>query len=162
MEDAEDILDIYSPFVTGSAVSFEERPPPVREMRDRISASHEWLVAETDSRVSGYAYAAPFHRRPAYRWSAEVSIYLATEAQGCGVGRMLLAELFDRLAQRGFVNAFAGTTLPNDRSIALFRSFGFEKIAHQRQVGFKLGSWHDVGWWQLQLQDPVCPPPALR
>ena len=130
-------------------------------MARRIRTSHIWLVAEVDSAVRGYAYAAPFHRRPAYRWSTEVSIYLADDATGKGIGKQLLRELVDKLVGRGFVNAFAGTTLPNPASIALFESFGFEKIAHQRNVGFKLGAWHDVGWWQLQLRDAAVPPPDL-
>ena len=160
-DDAQEVLDIYAPFVTDTAVSFEVEPPSVAEMGERIESSHLWLVAEDPSGLCGYAYAAPFHRRPAYRWSVEVSIYLASRAQRRGIGRKLLAELVEQLRARGFVNAFAGTTLPNDRSIALFESFGFEKIAHQRKVGFKLGTWHDVGWWQLQVGESSTPPPDL-
>ena len=159
--DAQQVLQIYSPFVTDTAVSFEEEPPSIEEMGGRISESHVWLVAEDPSGVVGYVYAAPFHRRPAYRWSVEVSIYLAPAGQGRGLGRALLTELLDETRNHGFVSALAGTTLPNPRSIRLFESFGFEKIAHQRQVGFKLGAWHDVGWWQLHLRDPSVPPPDL-
>lgn len=159
--DAQDILDIYTPFVTDSATSFEEEPPSAQEMSERITGSHVWVVAEDAGRICGYAYATRFHPRAAYRWSVEVSIYLSSEVQGRGVGKLLLQDLLDRLVDRGFVNAFAGTTLPNARSIALFESFGFEKIAHQKNVGFKHAAWHDVGWWQLQLQEPTDPPPAL-
>ena len=157
--DAQDILDVYTPYVTDTATSFEEEPPSVEEMSERIARSHVWLVAEDAGRFLGYAYATRFHPRAAYRWSVQVSIYLAPEAQGRGVGKLLLRELLDRLIAAGFVNAFAGTTLPNARSVALFESFGFEKIAHQKKVGFKLGEWHDVGWWQLQVQEPSSPPP---
>ena len=159
--DARDILDVYTPYVTDSATSFEEEPPSVQEMSERIARSHVWLVAEDAGHILGYAYATRFHPRAAYRWSVQISIYLAPEAQGRGVGKLLLRELLDRLVAAGLVNAFAGTTLPNVRSIALFESFGFEKIAHQKAVGFKLGEWHDVGWWQLQLQEPSSPPPTL-
>ena len=159
--DASAVLDIYAPFVTDSAVSFEEDPPTVDEMADRIARSHVWLVAEDALGPCGYAYAARFHPRPAYRWSTEVSIYLSPRAQHRGAGKALLAELLERLEAGGFVNAFAGTTLPNPRSVALFEAFGFVKIAHQRKVGFKLGAWHDVGWWQLELQEPPTPPPSL-
>jgi phosphinothricin acetyltransferase len=62
----------------------------------------------------------------------------------------------------GFVNAFAGIALPNFASVALFESFGFDKIGHWCQVGYKLGEWHDVGWWQLQLREPSVPPPKLQ
>ena len=158
IEDAHDILAIYTPHVTDSATSFEEQPPSVQEMNERIARSHVWLVAEDAGHILGYAYATRFHPRAAYRWSVEVSIYLAPEAQGRGFGKLLLRELLDRLVAAGFVNAFAGTTLPNERSIALFESFGFEKIAHQKKVGFKLGGWHDVAWWQLRLQEATVPP----
>ena len=160
--DASAIADIYAPYVTGTAISFEEDPPSVAEMAERIEKSHMWLLAEDGSGIHGYAYAAPFHRRPAYRWSVEVSIYLEPEVIGKGIGRRLLSELIEGLRERGFVNAFAGTTLPNPASIALFESYGFEKIAHQKKVGFKLGGWHDVGWWQLQLIEPPTAPRGLN
>ena len=160
-DDADAILAIYAPFVTDTTVSFEERPPTTHEMRDRIARSVEWLVYEDGPRILGYAYAAPFHGRAAYRWSVEVSIYLVEGAQRRGIGRALLAELLEHLRTRGYVNAFAGTTLPNAASVGLFESFGFERIALQKNVGFKLGAWHDVGWWQLQLRDPPVPPPAI-
>jgi L-amino acid N-acyltransferase YncA len=160
-KDADDILAIYAPYIARTAISFEEQPPSVDEMASRIENSHLWLVAEEDSRITGFAYATRFHPRPAYRWSTEVSIYLADGARGRGLGSRLLRELLDGLRARGFVNAFAGTTLPNPASVALFESFGFEKVAHQRKVGFKLGAWHDVGWWQLHLRDPRAPPPSI-
>ena len=158
-DDARAVLGVYTPYVVDTAVSFEEQPTSEREMAYRITRSHAWIVGEDASGVCGYAYAAPFHPRPAYRWSVEVSIYLSPRAQGRGLGRALLTELLEQLRSRSFVNAFAGVTLPNPRSIALFESFGFVKIAHQNKVGFKLGAWHDVGWWQLELQEPTTPPP---
>lgn len=160
-EDADAVLAIYAPYVTETTISFEESPPTIEEMPARIARGVEWLVYEEGSRIIGYAYAVPFHARAAYRWSVEVSIYLAEGMQGRGIGRALLAELLDRLRTRGYVNAFAGTTLPNPASSGLFESFGFERIAVQKQVGFKLGAWHDVGWWQLRLRDPTVPPPDL-
>jgi phosphinothricin acetyltransferase len=158
-DDAAAILEIYAPIVRETAISFEGEPPSAEEIVGRIERSHVWLVAELDGRVAGYAYAAEFHPRDAYRWATEISIYLAPEARGRGVGKMLVGEVLERLRAMGFVNAFAGTTLPNPGSVGLFESFGFEKIAHWDQVGFKHGGWHDVGWWQLRLQPASVPPP---
>jgi L-amino acid N-acyltransferase YncA len=161
-DDAAAIAAIYAPLVTDSIVSFEEDPPSAEEMADRIAASHVWLVAEDDGDVVGYAYAARFHPRAAYRWSTEASIYLAPEARGRGTGKRLVAELLVRLKAMGFVNVFGGTSLPNPASERLLESFGFKKVAHWEHVGFKLDAWHDVSWRQLTLQEPTVPPPEPR
>jgi phosphinothricin acetyltransferase len=160
--DAAVIAAIYAPMVTDSIISFEEEPPSPEEMAERIAASHVWLVAEEDGKVVGYAYAAPFHPRAAYRWAVEVSIYLAPEARGHGLGKELLTPLLQRLREMGFVQAFGGTALPNPASERLLESFGFKKIAHWERVGFKFDAWHDVSWRQLTLQEPSVPPPELR
>jgi phosphinothricin acetyltransferase len=160
-EDAAAIAAIYAPMVTDTVISFEEEPPSPDEMAERIATSHLWLVAEQEGQVVGYAYASRFHPRAAYRWAVEVSIYLAPEAQGRGIGKRLLGTLLDRLKEMGFVHAFGGTTQPNPASEGLFESFGFKKIAHWDRVGFKFDDWHDVSWRQLTLQEPTVPPPDL-
>ena len=159
--DAAGVLAIYEPIVRDTPISFEMEPPTEEQMAARIARSHEWLVIERGRNIVGYAYAAPFHQRAAYRWSVEISIYLAQNARGSGLGRKLLSELLVSLSRRGFVNAFAGIALPNAVSVRLFESFGFEKVAQQMNVGFKLGAWHDVGWWQRQLRAPTSPPPDI-
>ena len=160
-EDAAAVLGIYGPVVESTPASFETEVPTENDIAGRMRASHLWLVHERESVVTGYAYAAPFHRRGAYRWSVEVSVYVDEGERGRGVGPLLVARLLEEMRERGFVNAFGGITLPNDASVRLFEDFGFEQIALQKQVGFKLGRWHDVGWWQLHLRDPSVPPPAL-
>lgn len=152
--DAAACAAIYAPHVEGSAVSFEERAPDTAEMAARIKrygASHAWLVAELDDEVVGYAYATPFNERPAYRWSAGVSVYIADDARGQGLGRALYAALFDRLRGRGFRMACAGITLPNEASVGLHEHLGFEQVGVNREIGWKDGSWRDVGWFQLEL-----------
>ncbi|HSS41392.1 MAG TPA: GNAT family N-acetyltransferase [Solirubrobacterales bacterium] len=157
---------IYRPHVEGSPVSFEERPPDAGEMAARIErygASHAWLVAEREGRVVGYAYATAFNERPAYRWSASVSVYVAEDARGVGVGRALYEALFDRLRERGFRMACAGITLPNEASVGLHESLGFEQTGLNREIGFKEGAWRDVGWFQLELAPAdEGPPPEPR
>ncbi|HEV2790212.1 MAG TPA: GNAT family N-acetyltransferase [Solirubrobacterales bacterium] len=145
---------IYAPHVEGSAVSFDELAPDAAAMRERIervAATHAWLVAERGGRVVGYAYGYPFQQRPAYRWTVGVSVYVATEEHGRGVGRALYDALFDRLRERGFRMAHAGITLPNEASVALHESLGFERVGVNREIGWKHGAWRDVGWWQLEL-----------
>jgi phosphinothricin acetyltransferase len=166
VRDADACAAIYAPHVEGTPVSFEERAPDAAEMAVRIErygASHAWLVAERDGRVVGYAYATAFNERPAYRWSAGVSVYVATEAQGSGVGRALYEALFARLRERGIRTACAGITLPNEASVSLHESLGFEQVGLNRRIGWKLGAWRDVGWFQLELEPPgEGPPPEPR
>jgi L-amino acid N-acyltransferase YncA len=163
--DADRILEIYSHFVFRTSVTFETEPPTAEEMRIRVEQAlhkHVWLVCERGEQLLGYAYGAPFHSRSAYRWSAEVSVYVHPDAQGQGMGRALLERVLEVLRERGYVNAFAGIALPNPASVALFESHGFEQIALQKEVGFKRGRWHDVGWWQLRLAPASIPPPTLK
>jgi L-amino acid N-acyltransferase YncA len=161
--DAAACAEIYAPHVEGSAVSFEEQAPGAAEMAARIErygASQAWLVAERESEVVGYAYATAFNERPAYRWSASVSVYVAEEARGSGVGRALYEALFECLRERGFHMACAGITLPNEASTRLHESLGFEQVGVNRQIGWKQGAWRDVGWFQLELAPaPDGPPP---
>jgi L-amino acid N-acyltransferase YncA len=155
--DAAACLEIYRPYVLDTAITFETDVPTVEEMADRIvdaRVMHEWLVLEVDGEVTGYAYAHQFNSRAAYQWSVETSVYLAQDRLRSGGGRMLYAELLRRLAERGFRRAFAGIAQPNDASNALHQAFGFRRAGHYRRVGWKLGAWHDVQWWQLDLLGP--------
>ena len=163
--DAEQILAIYGPIVTQTAISFEVVPPDLDEMRTRISNTltrFPWLVYSEGDRVLGYAYASQHRQRSAYQWSVDVSVYVKPEIHRRGVGRSLYDSLFGILRSQGYYSAFAGITLPNDASVGLHTQMGFEPVGLYRGVGYKLGSWHDVGWWQLRLRatDGLPSPPT--
>jgi L-amino acid N-acyltransferase YncA len=128
-------------------------------MARRIRAAHEWLVAERDGVVVGYAYGGVHRGRRAYQWTAEVSAYVDRGAQRTGVGRELYAELFKRLRERGFRLLVAGITLPNDASVGIHEALGFEPVGVYKNIGWKAGEWWDVGWWQLDLGAPEGEPP---
>jgi phosphinothricin acetyltransferase len=115
------------------------------------SPLHPWLIVEENGLVRGYASSSPYHRRPAYRWTAETSIYLAADAQGHGLGKHLLSSLIELLTRQGYVTAIGAIALPNPTSIALHRQLGFVPAGTYRGVGFKLGEWIDVSLWQLDL-----------
>jgi phosphinothricin acetyltransferase len=160
--DAAACAAIYAPSVE-SPTSFEENPPDAAEMATRIaqySATHAWLVAEDGGEVVGYAYACPFLQRPAYRWTVSVSVYVAAGRAGEGIGRSLYEELFARLRRQGFRMAVAGITLPNPASVTLHERLGFFQTGVNHAVGWKLGAWRDVGWYQLELspESPGVPP----
>jgi L-amino acid N-acyltransferase YncA len=152
--DAAACAEIYAPYVTDTAITFEEEPPSAQEMAERIvaaSRTHAWLVLEDGGRIVGYAYGGPFRTRAAYRFSCEVSVYVEMGRRRTGAGRALYAALLPRLTERGFHTALAGMTMPNDASIALHRALGFEPVGTYREVGFKHGAWHDVAWVQRSL-----------
>ena len=151
--DAAACAAIYAPYVTGTAISFEETPPSPQQMADRIGDAHTWLVAEeSDGAIAGYAYASRHAERAAYRWTADVAIYLAPAYHGRGLGRTLYGELFAILLDRGQRMLCAGVTLPNPASEGLHRAMGFEEVGVYRRVGYKLGAWQDVRWYQLDLR----------
>jgi phosphinothricin acetyltransferase len=161
-EDAEQILEIYSPHVTDTPVSFETEVPTLLEFKKRIeeyTAKFPWIVAEINGEIAGYAYASTHRSRAAYEWSVECSVYIDKSHQGKKIGTALYAKLFEMIKAQGAVNVYAGITLPNEGSIRLHESMGFFPIGTFKDVGFKLGKWWDVGWWQLQLQLPVRPQP---
>jgi phosphinothricin acetyltransferase len=161
--DAAACAAIYAPYVAGAATSFEEEPPAADDFAERIerlSATHAFLVAERDDIVVGFAYAGPHRVRPAYRWTAETSVYVADGHQGDGVGRQLYVALIKLLRRQGMHVALAGITLPNAASAALHGTLGFEQVGLYRQIGYKAGAWRDVSWWQLVLHPAEDGPPA--
>jgi len=165
--DAEAIAGIYAPYVRDTAISFETEPPSVDEMRGRVRAVltwAPWLVCERDGRVVGYAYAARFHARAAYQWTVEVTVYVDSAVHRSGVGRALYGMLLDALRLQGFRTAVGIIALPNAPSVALHERLGFRNVGVALETGFKHGCWHDIGWWQLELQrfaDPPAPPRPL-
>ncbi|HEX2165975.1 MAG TPA: GNAT family N-acetyltransferase [Longimicrobiales bacterium] len=145
---------IYRPAVTDTAISFEIDPPDAAIMASRVEkmlARLPWIVCDSAGGVAGYAYASPYRDRPAYQWSVEVSAYVREGVRRSGVARALYASLFEILALQGFRNALAGITLPNEASEGFHRAVGFTPIGVYRSVGYKLGSWHDVGWMERSL-----------
>lgn len=159
--DADACAAIYAPFVRDGAVSFEEEPPTGTEFGERIartSLTHPWLVAERDGAVAGFAYASPHRARAAYRWAAEVAVYVDPARHRAGTGRELYAALLPLLRRQGLHVACAGITLPNAASIGLHEAFGFEPVGVYRGIGYKAGAWCDVGWWQLRLAAGDGPP----
>lgn len=163
--DAGALADIYRPFVRDTVISFEVVPPDEAEMAARIEkvlARFPWLVFEQGGEVLGYAYGSPHRDRAAYQWAAEAGIYIAPKAHRRGVGNALYTVLFAALRCQGFHRVYGGITLPNAASVGLHEAQGFKHIGTYAQVGFKFGSWHDVGWWALELGGSSAPtPPAV-
>ena len=150
------VQSIYAQHVLHGLASFEEVPPDAAEMdrryREIVGRNLPYVVAESDGRVAGYAYAAPYRTRPAYRYTVEDSVYIAPDAVGRGLGRAALAEVIRRAAALGYRQMIAvigdSGNLP---SIRLHEAMGFRHSATLQSVGFKLGRWVDSVLMQLRL-----------
>lgn len=165
VQDAAAIRAIYAPFCENTTVSFEMRAPSFEEMEARIRKITEqfpWLVCERDGELLGYGYAGPHRERSAYRWSVDVGVYVEARCRRLGLGRAIYTALFRILGRQGFYKAYAGIVLPNAASVGLHEALGFLPVGVYRGVGYKLGAWRDVGWWQLALQDEQPDPPEPR
>jgi phosphinothricin acetyltransferase len=157
-QDAAQVAAIYRPYCEENAVSFEEEAPGAAEMAgriERLTRSYPWLVDDEGGRVRGYVYASPHRQKAAYRWAVEVTAYIHPDHRGRGIGRALYLELFARLRAQGLFKAYAGILVPNPASQAFHEAMGFALVGIYRGVGYKLGAWRDVGWWQLALQPEV-------
>ena len=154
-DDGAGIAAIYAPIVRDTPISFELDPPDAAEMGARVASTllrFPYLVRTDGKTVLGYAYATMFRARPAYDWSFEMAIYVHAQARRYGVGRSLYTTLLALMRHADYRTAIAGITLPNPESEAFHESFGFRPVARFEHVGFKQGRWHDVGFWQLDLQ----------
>ncbi|HUK37467.1 MAG TPA: arsinothricin resistance N-acetyltransferase ArsN1 family B [Vicinamibacterales bacterium] len=154
--DADALVAIYAPYVETTPVSFETVVPGAEEFAGRIAKSltkWQYLVAERDGEIAGYAYGSMHRERAAYRYAVEVSAYVAPRFHRQGIGRALYRQLFEDLTALGYCTAFAGITVPNEASVGLHRSVGFEPIGVFRNIGWKFDRWHDVAWMQRRLRD---------
>jgi phosphinothricin acetyltransferase len=162
--DAKQIIDIYAPSILSAAISFETELPSIAEMQKRIETilqTYPWIVCEVDGKIAAYVYGSKHRDREAYQWSSECSVYVHQDFKGKGIGKEMYQLLFQILKLQGIRNVYAGITLPNEASVTLHENCGFEKFAEYENVGYKLRSWHTVGWWKLRLNnyDPDPPPP---
>ena len=160
--DAAAIAEIYRPIVTSTPISFEIEPPDEQEFQHRIKKvipGHPWLVCENQQQIAGYAYASRHHERAAYQWSVDTSVYVHSDYRRRGIGQALYTSLFRILIAQDYYNAYAGITLPNPGSVGLHESVGFKRLCVYHNVGYKLGSWYDVGWWELSLRPVTGAPP---
>lgn len=162
--DGEALATIYGPHCASTPTTFETEPPSPAEMATRVSRVLDvlpWLVVDVDGTVAGYAYASKHRERAAYRWAVDTAVYVDGPFMGRGIGRALYTTLLELLRQQGVIRACAGITLPNPASLQLHRSVGFRLVGVYERIGFKLGAWHDVAWYQLDLdREPSASPGA--
>lgn len=153
-DDIDAVCAIYNHYIENTVITFEEIPLTVAQMRERIESYmqlYPWLVCEDAGEIIGYAYASKWKDRSAYKHTAEVTVYLDHEHLGKGAGRALYQALIDQLAVQNMHALLACIAVPNAASEKLHEQFGFKKVAHFAEVGFKFNRWLDVGYWQKLL-----------
>lgn len=154
--DAAAILEIYTPYILNTAVTFETDIPTTGSFEERIKHYTEkwpWIVYEVEGKIAGYAYATRHRERTAYQWCVESSVYVHDKFLRAGIATKLYNALFEILKLQGFINVYAGITLPNDRSVAFHERSGFENFVYYKNVGYKSGEWRTVGWWRKEIID---------
>jgi phosphinothricin acetyltransferase len=156
LEDASAIAEICNYYINTSHATFELDPIDTTEMQRRMEegwkAGYPFLVYENSGEVIGYAYGRQFRPRRAYLHSIEISVYIREGHHGKSIGTHLYEQLFKEIAKGDFHTIIAGISLPNDPSIRLHEKFGFSKVAHFKEVGYKFNRWIDVGYWQKELR----------
>jgi len=164
-DDAAALLAIYAPYVTDTDITFETEVPTEEEFRGRIreiSAEYPYLVCERAGRIVGYAYAHRAFARAAYRWDAELTVYLAQDARGEGLGERLYRRLLALLRLQGVQTVYGVVTSPNLASDRLHTRMGFAREGLFRNTGYKCGAWHDVSWYALAIGNYENPPAELK
>jgi phosphinothricin acetyltransferase len=159
--DVPGILKIYSPFILETAVTFEETVPDEESFWKRIQeimTELPFLVCEIDGRIAGYAYASAYRSRASYRWTKEVSVYVHPDFHRRRVAQALYTSLNEMVRYQGIADLLAIITIPNESSVAFHEQFGYRKCGEFLKVGYKLGQWQNVGWFELFLQDEAQSP----
>jgi phosphinothricin acetyltransferase len=152
--DAESIAEIYNYYVENTSFTGDETPFSAEHMKNRIndiSRNYPWLVLEDNSEILGYVYVNQWRFRSAYRHSAELSVYIRNGVRTKGLGSMLFTYLLEDLKKRNVHTVISAIVLPNKASISLHEKFGFKKVAHFTEVGYKFEKWLDLGYWEIVL-----------
>lgn len=147
VDDTDTLLAIYRPYVERSSATLEDDVPTREEFAERIRgtlAEFPYIVCEKDGKVVGYAYAHKYKQRIGYRFCAELSVYVAEDCRGAGVGRRLYGALIELLENMRYTNLYGIVTDPNPGSFALHAAFGFRETGREHLSGVKFGEWHDV------------------
>jgi phosphinothricin acetyltransferase len=155
-DDLPPLLEIYNHYVVNTPITFDVEPRTLEQRRawfDGFAATgrYQCFVAVKDGQAVGWASSHRYHERAAYDTTVMVSVYLAPQMCGQGLGKTLYAALFEALAGEDIHRLFAGITLPNDASVRLHRAFGFEPVGIYREVGRKFGRFWDVATYLKAL-----------
>lgn len=172
-EDAEELLNIYSPYVRQTAITFEYEVPTIEEFGRRVSHTLEkypYLVAEWNGKPIGYAYAGPFKTRAAYDWAVETSIYIRQDMRKKGLGGHLYETLEELLGRQGFLNLYACIACPaveedpylDKNSVQFHEHMGYHLAGEFHQCGYKFDRWYNMVWMEKHLGEHHSSQPAVK
>lgn len=165
VKDAVGILEIYGEYIKNTAVTFEIEVPTLsafEERMERIMSQFPWLVCEIDGEIAGYAYASKHGERAAYRWSADLSVYIHEKFHRNHIASELYDEVIALLRKQGYYTVYAGVSTPNPKSEAFHRAYGLRCLGEFKNVGYKLGEWRGVAWYELPIAEYVKVPEEPR
>lgn len=161
--DAPAIAAIYDHYARETCITFNTQGPSAEHYAEQIAEGrYPFLTAEEDGHIAGFAYASAFRPHDAYRWDVELTIYLRPGLEGKGVGSQLMAALLQALTRLGYLTVYSCVTVPNDRSVALHKHFGFTELGVFPNTGYKHGRWHGVLWLSKTLGEMASPPPEPK
>jgi phosphinothricin acetyltransferase len=163
--DLEQFAEIVNHYIETTAINFHDRPQSEEDWEATWEVLHErypFIVADKDGVVGGIAYASPWKMRGSYEWTCEVTVYVRAGHEHRGLGKALSLRVLDILEKQGYRSIVAVIALPNDARVALHRSLGYEHVGTLKNLGYKLGEWRDVTFWQRNNGDPSMPPDPIR
>lgn len=171
LKDAQKLLEIYTPYVEKTAITFEYEVPTLTDFQQRICHTLEkypYLVAQRDGEILGYSYAGPFKARPAYDWAVETTVYIRQDQKKTGLGRKLYKTLEAVLLKQNIQNLYAciayteaeDSYLTQD-SVHFHKRLGYRLIGQFKQCGYKFDRWYDMVWMEKHLGNHEANPPAV-
>lgn len=165
ISDAEEILKIYSPYITDTVITFEYDIPTIGDFKGRIesiSGGYPYIVCTYNNKIIGYAYAHKYAERDAYQWDVELSIYLDMNYKGLGIGKILYNKVIDILKLQNVQNVYACITSANEKSIRFHEKLGFELIGTFKDTGYKFEKWYDITWLGMRIKSRDEKPDKLK
>lgn len=155
VEDAKGILAVYAPYILNTTITYEYKIPTIEEFQERIrkiTKVYPYLVCEVEGEIVGYAYASRHMERAAFRWGAEISIYVKQEYHGSGIAGKLYVQIIDTLYKQGVYKVYALIDSPNEKSEAFHIKRGFKEIGCLPRTAYKLGRWCDMKYYEKELR----------
>ena len=165
LSDAKQLLEIYAPYVTDTAITFEYDVPSLEEFTERIkniSSEYPYIVCTYKDKIVGYAYAHRYMERAAYQWNVESTIYLDMNYKSLGIGRMLYTKLVELLKLQNIENVYACITTENEKSVKFHEKIGFKFIGIYPDTGYKFERWYDITWLGIRISDKNQKPKAIK